>query len=164
MRLPNGHAKRLFLGFTCSIMFLVLFALLVAHNTEAESSSQAVSAAKENALTIAIPTSKPMETIAFYKKLGFNPSSDLSGELDVVCMQKQGTPYRLVISHSRPAARSPLSDGVSGMSFRVEDLSAQINGLKAKGLNLSEISGGKNGVRFASVKDPNGINVKLFER
>ncbi len=32
MRLPAGHARRLFLGFTCSIMFLVVFALLIAHN------------------------------------------------------------------------------------------------------------------------------------
>jgi catechol 2,3-dioxygenase-like lactoylglutathione lyase family enzyme len=164
MRLPNGHAKRLFLGFTCSIMFLVLFALLVAHNTEAESSSPAVSVAKEKALAIAIPTLKPIETIEFYKKLGFRAASDLTGELDVVCMEKPGTSYRLVISHSRSSAAGPLSGGVSGMSFRVNDLSAQITGLEAKGLNLSEISHGQDGIRFASLKDPNGINVKLFER
>ena len=52
MRLPNGHVKRLFLGFTCSIIFLVIFALLVAHNTEAESSSPAASVAKEKALAL----------------------------------------------------------------------------------------------------------------
>ena len=164
MRLPNGHVKRLFLGFTCSIMFLVLFALLVAHNTEAESSSPAASVAKEQALAIAIPTSKPIETIEFYKKLGFSAASDLTGELHVVCMEKQGASYRLVISHSRLSAAGPLSGGVSGMSFRVKDLAAQVSGLKAKGLNLSEISQGKDGIRFASLKDPNGINVKLFER
>ncbi|MEJ2716033.1 MAG: VOC family protein [Deltaproteobacteria bacterium] len=164
MRLPNGHAKRLFLGFTCSIMFLVFFALLVAHNTEAESSSPVVSVAKEKALAIAIPTSKPIETIEFYKKLGFNAASDLSGELDAVCMEKPGTSYRLVISHSRPSAAGPLSGGVSGMSFRVQDLAAQIRGLKGKGLNLSEVSQGADGVTFASLRDPNGINVRLFER
>ena len=29
MRLPAGHAKRLFLGFTCSITFLIVLALLI---------------------------------------------------------------------------------------------------------------------------------------
>jgi len=73
MTLPAGHARRLFLGFTCSIMFLVVFALLIAYNTEAESSALIRSAVEDYPLTIGIPTSNPEGTISFYKKLGFNP-------------------------------------------------------------------------------------------
>ena len=46
MKSPGGYARRLFLGFTCSIMFLVVLAILMAHNTEAESSGHARSASR----------------------------------------------------------------------------------------------------------------------
>lgn len=164
MTLPAGHARRLFLGFTCSIMFLVVFALLIAHNTEAESSALSRSAVEDYPLTIGIPTSNPEGTITFYKKLGFSPSEGLSKGLDVVCMEKEGTPYKLEICHNRFAEAGPLmSGGVSGMSFKVKDLAASIQDLKTKGLIFSEADGKRDGVNYASLNDPNGISIKLFE-
>lgn len=163
MTLPAGHARRLFLGFTCSIMFLVVFALLIAHNTEAESSALARSPVEDYPLTIGIPTSNPEGTINFYKKLGFNPSEGLSKGLDVVCMEKEGTPYKLEICHNRFAESGPLSGGVSGMSFKVRDLGTSIRDLKTKGLIFSETNGKRDGVNYASLNDPNGIIIKLFE-
>ncbi len=116
MRLPAGHAKRLFLGFTCSIMFLVVFALLIAHNSEAESSNISKSAVEDYPLTITIPTPNPEGTISFYHKLGFKSVEGLSGGLDVVRMEKEGTPYKLEIFHNRLGRAGSLT----GRSFRHE--------------------------------------------
>ncbi len=163
MKLPAGHARRLFLGFTCSIMFLVVFALLIAHNTEAESSAFSRPAVEDYPLTIGIPTSNPERTITFYKKLGFSTSEGLSKGLDVVCMEKEGTPYKLEICHNKFAETGPVSGGVSGMSFKVKDLAASVQILKTKGLTFMETNGKRDGVTYASLTDPNGISIKLFE-
>ena len=163
MTLPAGHAKRLFLGFICSIMFLVVFALLIAHNTEAESSGLTRSAVEDYPLTIGIPTSNPEGTINFYRKLGFSTSEGLSKGLDVVCMEKEGTPYKLEICHNRFAETGHLSGGVSGMSFRVKNLARSIQDLRTKGLTFLETDGKRDGVNYASLSDPNGISIKLFE-
>jgi catechol 2,3-dioxygenase-like lactoylglutathione lyase family enzyme len=163
MRLPAGHARRLFLGFTCSIMFLVVFALLIAHNTEAESSSLSGSGVEDYPLTIGIPTCNPEGTISFYKKLGFKTTEGLARGLDIVCMEKEGTPYKLEICHNRFSEAGPLSGGVSGMSFKVKNLSASVQELKAKGLKFLETSAKRDGVVYASLNDPNGISIKLFE-
>ncbi|MCA1961168.1 MAG: VOC family protein [Desulfomonile sp.] len=164
MRLPSGHVRRLFLGFTCSIMFLVVLAILIAYNTDAESSAHSGAVIKERTLPIAIATSKPEETIDFYKKLGFKTSLGLSGELDMVCLEKEGTPYKLEICHTKSIDAGIGSGGVSGLSFRVTDLSTQIQELKAKGFTLSVTRFGTDGISYASLTDPNGINIKLFER
>lgn len=163
MRLPAGHAGRLFLGFSCSIMFLVVFALLIAHNSEAVSSSISRSSVEDYPLTIGIPTENPKVTIDFYTKLGFRTTDGLAGGLDVVCMEKQGTPYKLEICHNRFSEAGPLTGGVSGMSFEVEDLVAAVGTLKEKGLKFIETTGLRDGVKYASLKDPNGISIKLFE-
>lgn len=164
MRLPAGHARRLFLGFSCSIMFLVIFALLIANNTEAVSSSISKSPIEDYPLTIGIPTNNPETTIAFYKKLGFRATEGLSGGLDVVCMEKKGTPYKLEICHNRFSEAGPLSGGVSGMSFQVESLADAVTLLRNKGLQFVEASGTRDGVHYASLRDPNGISIKLFEQ
>ncbi len=164
MKLPAGHARRLFLGFTCSIMFLVVFALMIAYNTEAESSNYRRAAVEEYPLTITIPTAKPQLTIQFYSKLGFNEAEGLSGGLDVVCMEKEGTPYKLEIRHNKYSAAGPLVGGVSGMSFQVDDLDGSVRRLQAKGLTFSETRNAMEGVPYASLKDPNGISVNLFQR
>jgi len=164
VRLPAGNVRRLFLGFMGSTMLLVAFALLLAYNTEAESSNNVESVAKEPALKIAIPTSKPEETIAFYQKLGFRAVSSLNGELDVVSMERGGTPYKLEICHNKFSEAGPLVGGVSGISFPVEDLTTQIERLKAKGLCLSPPEGSLDGPSYTSLKDSNGIKIKLFER
>jgi catechol 2,3-dioxygenase-like lactoylglutathione lyase family enzyme len=163
MRLPAGHARRLFLGFTCSTMFLVVFALLIAHNSEAESSYYGGASVEDYPLTIAIPTCIPEETITFYRKLGFKTAEGLSGGLDTVRMEKQGTPYKLEICHSRFSQAGVLTGGVSGMSFRVASLEESVGELKSKGLRFRETHGNRDGVRFASLQDPNGISIKLFE-
>ena len=164
MRLPAGHARRLFLGFTCSIMFLVVFALLIAHNTEAESSSiSSQSSLEDYPLTIGIPTNDPEKTIDFYKKLGFRTTEGFSGRLDVVSMEKEGTSYKLEIFHSRVSDAGSLAGGVSGMSFKVDDLDASVANLKRKGLHFTETLAQRDGVSYASLKDPNGISIKLFE-
>jgi hypothetical protein len=59
-------------------MFLVVFALLIAHNTEAESSSLSGSGVEDYPLTIGIPTCNPEGTISFYKKLGFKTTEGLA--------------------------------------------------------------------------------------
>ena len=163
MKLPAGHARRLFLGFTCSIMFLVVFALLIAHNSEAESSNYAKAAVDDYPLTIPISTVNPEGTISFYKKLGFKTTDGLSSGLDVVRMEKQGTPYKLEICHSNSADSRHHASGVSGMSFRVNDLHAAVAALQGKGLRFQETSGKRDGVSCASLLDPNGISIKLFE-
>jgi catechol 2,3-dioxygenase-like lactoylglutathione lyase family enzyme len=161
--LPTGHAKRLFLGFSCSTAFLVVFALLIAYNTEAESSTQAGPSVDDNyPLTIGIPTADPEVTINFYQKLGFRISDSIAKGLDVVCMEKEGTPYKLEICHNRLSEAGPLSGGVSGMSFRVKDLDYSVRELRGKGLCFME-TGSRDGVYCASLKDPNGININLFE-
>ena len=164
MRLPAGHAVRLFFGFACSIVFLVAFALLIAHNSEAESSEYNESSIEQYPLTIPISTSDPDVTIGFYKKLGFTTSEGFSRGLNVVCMEKEGTPYKLEICHhlssKRPAA---LSGGVSGMSFRVGNLGISVKELETKGLTFVETEGQRDGIKYASLKDPNGININLFE-
>ncbi len=163
MSLPAGHVRRLFLGFTCSIMFLVVFAVLVAYNTEAESSSYVKSTVDEYPLTIGICTANPEETISFYKKLGFRSSEGLSKGLDVFSMEKEGTPYKLDILHNQSANKVDLSGGVSGMSFKVEDLSEAVRDLQKKGLIFMETDGQRDGVNYASLSDPNGISIKLFQ-
>lgn len=163
MSLPAGHARRLFLGFTCSISFLIVFALLVAHNTEAESSNFSKNAVDEYPLTIGIPTASPENTILFYKKLGFRITDELSRGLDVICMEKDGTPYKLEICHNRFCEAGPYSGGVSGMSFKVSDLAISVRDLKSKGLKFVETDGTRDGVTYASLTDPNGISIKLFE-
>jgi len=145
-------------------MFLVALAILIAHNTDAVSSADPGSINKERTLPIAIATSKPEETIDFYRKLGFKASLGLTGELDVVCMEKEGTPYKLEICHTKSVEAGPAVGGVSGMSFRVQDLPTQIRELRAKGFALSDTRFGTDGVSYASLTDPNGINIKLFER
>lgn len=164
MRLPAGHARRLFLGFICSIMFLVAFALLIAHNTEAGSSDFSNSRVEDYPLTIGIPTPNPEETIEFYKKLGFRATEGISRGLDIVCMEKEGTPYKLEICHNRFSETGPVMGGVSGMSFRVNDLGEAVRNLKSKGLRFTEVEGKRDGVVYASLNDPNGISIKLFER
>lgn len=164
MRLPAGHARKLFLGFTCSIMFLVVFALLIAHNTEAESSSiSAKSSIEDYPLTIGIPTNDPEKTIDFYRKLGFRTTEGFSGRLDVVSMEKEGTSYKLEIFHSKVSDAGALAGGVSGMSFKVEDLDASVANLQRKGLRFTETLAQRDGVSYAALKDPNGISIKLFE-
>ena len=163
MKLPAGHARRLFLGFTCSIMFLVVFALLIAHNSEAESSNIGKSSVEDYPLTITIPTPNPEGTISFYHKLGFKSVEGLAGGLDIVRMEKEGTPYKLEIFHNRVARPGSVSGGVSGMSFQVPNLSASVAALRNKGLRFRETSGTRDGVTYASLQDPNGISIKLFE-
>jgi len=164
MRLPAGHARRLFLGFTCSIMFLVVFALLIAHNTEAESSSNSSRTAVDDyPLTIGIPTANPELTIKFYRTLGFSITEGISRGLDIVCMEKEGTPYKLEICHDKFSESGPFNGGVSGMSFKVRDLASSVKELSAKGLRFSETEGQRDGVVYASLNDPNGISIKLFE-
>jgi catechol 2,3-dioxygenase-like lactoylglutathione lyase family enzyme len=163
MRLPAGHARRLFLGFTCSIMFLVVFALLIAHNSEAESSNINSASVEDFPLTIAIPTPHPEDTITFYKKLGFRAVEGLYGGLDMVRMEKEGTPYKLEICHNKFSKAGSLSGGVSGMSFQVPNLSRSVAELQTKGLRFRETSGQRDGVTYASLQDPNGISIKLFE-
>jgi catechol 2,3-dioxygenase-like lactoylglutathione lyase family enzyme len=162
MKLAGGHAKRLFVGFTCSIMFLVVFALLVAHNTEAESSNNPQTLAGENALKIAIPTARPEETIAFYKKLGFKATPRWDGNLDVVSMERGGSPYTLEICHNKYSEAGTVVGGVSSLSFPVRDISREIAKLRARGIDFSEIP--QTGADCASLSDPNGIKIRLFER
>ncbi|MDQ1239758.1 MAG: lactoylglutathione lyase [Thermodesulfobacteriota bacterium] len=163
MKLPAGHARRLFLGFTFSIMFLVVFGLLIAHNTEAESASFSRASLDNYPLTIGIPTADPELTINFYTRLGFKQSEAFSGGLDKVCMEKEGSPYKLEICHNRFTAAGPLSGGVSGMSFKVKNLSHSVEELKRQGIKFLETNGTRDGVIYASMNDPNGISIKLFE-
>jgi len=164
MKFPSGHATRLFLGFTCSVMFLVVFAVLVAYNTEAESAAHSPAISNERALAITIPTSRPEETIAFYSKLGFRTVPGLGGDFDVITMEKDGNPYKLEICHNKFSEAGRLVGGVSGLSFRVRDLSSMVEDLKSRGLRLGETYGSHDGFNSASLIDPNGISVKLFER
>ncbi len=163
MRLPAGHAKRLFLGFTCSIMFLIVFALLIAYNTEAESSSFIKSSVEDYPFTINIPTAQPELTIEFYRRLGFKTSDGISSGLDVFSMEKEGTPYRLEILYTKSPDKDAANNSVSGMSFRVGSLEKSVRELEAKGLRFVERSGKRDGVNYASLVDPNGISVKIFE-
>jgi predicted enzyme related to lactoylglutathione lyase len=164
MKLPAGHARRLFLGFICSVSCLVLFAVLVAYNTDAQSSNQASDARKEASLAISIPASKPEETIAFYQKLGFKSVAGLNGPLDVISMERKGTPYKLEICHNRLSEAGPIEGGVSSMSFVVSDLAAKINELQRVGVSVSDTGVKDDGCRYASLSDPNGIRIKLLER
>ena len=163
MRLPAGHAKRLFLGFTCSIMFLIVFALLIAYNTEAESSSFMKSSVEDYPLTINIPTAQPEVTIEFYRRLGFRASDGLSSGLDVYSMEKEGSPYKLEILYMEATDTKSSKNSVSAMSFRVGNLEDSVKRLESKGLRFVERSGKRDGVSYASLVDPNGINVKLFQ-
>jgi hypothetical protein len=163
MRLPAGHAKRLFLGFTCSIMFLIVFALLIAYNTEAESSSFMKSSVEDYPLTINIPTAQPEVTIEFYRRLGFRASDGLSSGLDVYSMEKEGSPYKLEILYMNVSDAKFSKNSVSAMSFRVGNLEDSVRRLESKGLRFVERSGKRDGVSYASLVDPNGINVKLFQ-
>jgi len=144
-------------------MFLVVFALLIAHNTEAESSIYAKPSFEDYPLTIGIPTNNPEVTIAFYSKLGFKASAGLYSELDIVRMEKEGTPYKLEIFHSRSSDAPTVAGGVSGMSFPVKDLPRSVEEFRSKGLRFNETQGKRDGVNYASLTDPNGISIKLFE-
>ncbi len=163
MSMPEGHAKRLFLGFVFSITFLVMFALLIAYNSEAESSSQIYKKVEARPLVISIPACDPQETISFYKDLGFHLSDDISTGFDIVCMEKQDTPYKLEISHTASFDSANIPKVVSALSFPVDNLAKAISKLRKKG--KSDISEkftfqGK----MASLRDPNGIEIKLIQR
>ncbi|MFC1835229.1 VOC family protein [Thermodesulfobacteriota bacterium] len=164
MKVPVGHIKRLLYGFTFSIGFLVVFAMLVAHNTEAESSSYTSTTVKDHPLVIAVPTPDPQETISFYSKLGFRSTPDLTGGLDVVCMKREGSPYKLEICHNRFSQAGPVAGGVSALSFPVEDLAAAVKSLKERGICFRETLIKSNGGKCASLEDPNGISIRLFQR
>ncbi len=163
MKSPGGYARRLFLGFTCSIMFLVVLAILMAHNTEAESSGRARTAVEEFPLSVVIPTSDPEATIGVYQKLGFKSAPGFTRSLDVVCLEREGSPYKLEICHNRFSEAGPLKAGISGMSFPVRNLRTSVDDLRCRGLSFSETCGSREGFTFASLKDPNGINIRLFE-
>ena len=165
MKLPGGHAKRLFIGFICSIGFLSLFAVLVAHNTEADSTNTIALSGFEYPLTIQIPTPQPQETIEFYKKLGFNMNTSLSGGLDVVCMEKGGTPYKLEIYHqkySKPGQEKP----ASGFSFPVGNLTKIIQELTSKGVCSVKplLKRDEFGSLSASLSDPNGVSITMYQQ
>ncbi|MEW6533804.1 MAG: VOC family protein [Thermodesulfobacteriota bacterium] len=164
MNVLAAHAKRLLVGFTCAIGFLALFAILVAYNSEAESSNYTRSAVDDYPLTIAIPTASPQETIQFYQKLGFKTSAGFSGGFDVVSMEKLGSPYKLEICHNKFSTAGRVDGGVSGMSFPVTSLPQAVETLQAKGLSFIETSAERDGVTYASLSDPNGISIKLFQR
>ncbi|MFH0825818.1 MAG: VOC family protein [Pseudomonadota bacterium] len=164
MIVPSAILKRLFLGFTCSIVFLVVFATLVAYNTEAQSSGHSVPAVDDYPFTISIPTSKPEATISFYEALGFKSTPGLSRGLDIVCLEKEGSPYKLEISHDKFTEMKPVVGGVSGMSFPVANLETSVQDLRRSGMQLRETRGERDGVVYASIKDPNGISVNLFQR
>ena len=140
----------------------MVFALLIAHNSEAESSNISKASVEDYPLTITIPTPNPEGTIVFYRKLGFKSVDGLAGGLDVVRMEKDGTPYKLEIFHNKLAKTGSLG-GVSGMSFQVANLSESVSALQSKGLRFRETSGKRDGVAYASLMDPNGINIKLFQ-
>ena len=138
---------------------------MIAHNSEAESSDFTRSSIEQYPLTIPIPTSNPDLTDRILpKKLGFTTSEGFSKGLDIVCMEKEGTPYKLEICHNMHFSRpGPLAGGVSGMSFRVGNLNASVKELRTKGLNFLETEAQRDGVKYASLKDPNGISINLFE-
>lgn len=163
MSLPAGHAKRLFLGFTCSIMFLIVFALLIAYNTEAESSSFMKSSIEDYPFTINIPTTQPETTIEFYKRLGFKPADGSSSSLDVYSMEKEGSPYKLEILYTGSPEALGVVKSVPGMSFKVTNLESSVKRLESKGLRFVERNGNRDGISYASLVDPNGISVKIFE-
>ncbi len=164
MNLPSGHAKQLFIGFICAIGFLTLFTVLVAYNTEAESSNSAPSSTKEYPVTVAIPTPKPQETITFYEKLGFRQNPGLSGGLDTVCMEKEGTPYRLEICHNKYSETGSAKVGASAISLPVPNLTETLNDLNSKGISFLEPKGRQDGVDSAALRDPNGLSIRLFQR
>ena len=165
MKLPGGHAKRLFIGFICSIGFLTLFAVLVAHNTAADSTNTIVASSFEYPLTIHIPTPHPQETIEFYKKLGFNMNTSLSGGLDVVCMEKGGTPYKLEIYHQKHAKQGQ-DKLASGFSFPVGNLYQVVEELESKGVCTIKprVKKDKFGSLSASLHDPNGVSITMYQQ
>jgi catechol 2,3-dioxygenase-like lactoylglutathione lyase family enzyme len=140
--------------------------MLVAYNTEAQSSNHQATAAAidEYPLTITIPTPRPQETIEFYRKLGFRHSQGMPKGLDVVCMEKDGTSYKLEICHNKFSEAGPVSGGVSGMTFPVPSLQSSIQELQSKGLSFVNTRGIRQGVAYASLEDPNGISINLFEK
>jgi hypothetical protein len=144
-------------------MFLVVLALLIAYNTEAESSSFIKSSIEDYPFTINIPTTQPERTIEFYKRLGFKPSDGLSSSLDVYSMEREGSPYKLEILYASSHKASSVGKSVPGMSFKVSNLESSVRNLESKGLRFIERSGKRDGINCASLLDPNGINVKLFE-
>ncbi len=164
MSLPVQHGKRLFVGFTCSVIFLIVFAMLIAYNTEAQSSAINSSLTDNRPFSVTIPTADPIETIRFYKKLGFMISDKEDLGPDAVCMEKTGTPYLLKICHNRFSETGPLTDSVSGLTFRVDDLSACVKDLEAKGVCLGQSTVIDNTMAFASLKDPNGITIELLQQ
>ena len=102
-------------------------------------------------------------TIAFYRRLGFKTADGLSESLDVFSMEKEGTPYKLEILYKKFPSKDAANNSVSGMSFRVGNLEESVRELEAKGLRFIERRGTRDGVTYASLVDPNGISVKLFE-
>jgi predicted enzyme related to lactoylglutathione lyase len=163
MSMPGGHAKRLFLGFVCSITFLVLFALLIAYNSEAESSGPVTNYIEPHPLVVSIPAMDPQETINFYKDLGFRHSQDISKGLDIVSMEKDGAPYKLEIWHSASLTPQETPKVVSGLSFPVKDLATTLSRLKSNGKWQVKEDGFEDG-KVAFLRDPNGIEVKLIQR
>jgi predicted lactoylglutathione lyase len=166
MKLPGGHAKRLFIGFICSIGFLSLFAVLVAHNTEADSRNNITASVFEYPLTIRIPTPYPQDTIEFYKKLGFNVNTSLSGDLDTVCMEKGDTPYKIKIFHRKRSEKTRNGEMSPGFSFPVQSLNQALQNLQAKGACPIKplMKRDEYGSVSASLKDPNGVKITLYEQ
>jgi catechol 2,3-dioxygenase-like lactoylglutathione lyase family enzyme len=163
MSMPGGHAKRLFLGFVFSITFLVLFALLIAYNSEAESSSQMARPLEAHPLVVSIPAVDPQRTIDFYKDLGFRQSQDIGKGLDTVCMERDGAPYKLEIWSLGVLESKDSHKVVSALSFPVNDLSETLT--KIRNIGKWEVREGRLAEGPAAfLKDPNGIEVKLIQQ
>ncbi len=78
-------------------------------------------------------------------------------------MEREGSPYKLEILYASFHKANGVGKSVPGMSFKVSNLESSVRSLESKGLRFIERSGKRDGINCASLLDPNGINVKLFE-
>ena len=121
---------------------------------------------------IAITVNNLAESSAFYQEIfGFRAvktfeREDLNGK--AVFLQLNGFSLELWEFADMKENSDNLKDlkirGIRHLAFQVEDVDETINGLKSKGLAVSEPKMGASGHRYAFTTDPNGVALELYEK
>lgn len=104
------------------------------------------------------------ESLAFYRLLGFTETFRKKRKYDTaVLMDGYGMQLEFFIDPSHPSHPETEPIGFRHFALKVVSLEAEIERLKAEGIEVGPVMEDWTGVRFCFVKDYDGLLVELHE-